>query len=268
MTRQDINQRCCKPRSSTAPTAPMSRRCRPSTRRIRTRSRPAGASSSTRSATIPPASTRPREGASWRRPNWPATPKGDLINALDGDWPATEKAIADKLRARAAAAPDAAHERRRDPSRHPRLRARADDDPRLSHARPSARQSRSARPRAAEGSRGAASRDLRLPREPTRTARSSSTTCSGSNSRPCARCWRSCAAPIAARSASSSSTSPIPPRRPGSRSASRGRTRRSSSPRKASARSCRSWSRPRASRISSTSNIPAASASASTAPRR
>ncbi len=38
-------------------------------------------------------------GASWRKPNWPATPKGDLINALDGDWPATEKAVADKLRA-------------------------------------------------------------------------------------------------------------------------------------------------------------------------
>src|ERR1700728_3870838 len=41
-------------------------------------------------------------GASWRKPNWPATPKGDLINALDGDWPATEKEIADKLRAKAA----------------------------------------------------------------------------------------------------------------------------------------------------------------------
>ena len=36
-------------------------------------------------------------GASWRKPNWPATPKGDLINALDGDWPATEKAVAEKL---------------------------------------------------------------------------------------------------------------------------------------------------------------------------
>ena len=43
-------------------------------------------------------------GASWRKPNWPATPKGDLINALDGDWPATEKAVADKLRAKAAEA--------------------------------------------------------------------------------------------------------------------------------------------------------------------
>src|SRR5271165_6248287 len=41
------------------------------------------------------------KGASWRKPNWPQTPKGDLINALDGDWPATEKAVAEKLRARA-----------------------------------------------------------------------------------------------------------------------------------------------------------------------
>src|SRR3974390_2924437 len=40
-------------------------------------------------------------GASWRKPHWPATPQGDLINALDGDWPATEKAVADKLRAKA-----------------------------------------------------------------------------------------------------------------------------------------------------------------------
>ena len=102
---------------------------------------------------------------------------------------------------------------------------------------------------------------------PTTTARFSSITCSGSNMRPCARCWRFCAAPIAAPSASSSCTSPIPPRSRGFRSASRDRTRRSSSPRKASAPSCRSWSRPRASRISSTSNIPAPSASASTAPR-
>ena len=41
-------------------------------------------------------------GASWRKSNWPATPRGDLISALDGDWPVAEKAIADKLRARAA----------------------------------------------------------------------------------------------------------------------------------------------------------------------
>ena len=44
------------------------------------------------------------KGASWEKPNWPQTPKGDLINALDGDWPATEKAVGEKLRAKAVAA--------------------------------------------------------------------------------------------------------------------------------------------------------------------
>ena len=49
------------------------------------------------------------KGASWRKPHWPQTPKGELINALDGDWPATEKAVAEKLRAKAVeAAPPAA----------------------------------------------------------------------------------------------------------------------------------------------------------------
>jgi 2-oxoglutarate dehydrogenase E1 component len=43
------------------------------------------------------------QGASWKRSNWPLSPKGDLISALDGDWPATEKAIGDKLRAKAPA---------------------------------------------------------------------------------------------------------------------------------------------------------------------
>ncbi len=43
-------------------------------------------------------------GASWEKPNWPQTPKGDLINALDGDWPAMEKAVGEKLRAKAAVA--------------------------------------------------------------------------------------------------------------------------------------------------------------------
>ena len=46
-------------------------------------------------------------GPSWERPNWPVASNGDLINALDGDWPATEKAVGDKLRAKAAAEPEA-----------------------------------------------------------------------------------------------------------------------------------------------------------------
>ena len=49
----------------------------------------------------PTSVAKAERGASWRMANWPATPKGDLINALDGDWPATEKAVADKLRAKA-----------------------------------------------------------------------------------------------------------------------------------------------------------------------
>jgi 2-oxoglutarate dehydrogenase E1 component len=44
-------------------------------------------------------------GASWRKPHWPETPKGELINALDGDWPAVEKALGDKIRAKAAEVP-------------------------------------------------------------------------------------------------------------------------------------------------------------------
>ena len=87
---------------------------------------------------------------------------------------------------------------------------------------------------------------------PTSTARSSSTMCSASSSRRCARCSRFCGAPIARRSASSSCTSPIRRRRAGSRSASKGRTRRSPSPARASARSSTSWSRRKASRSSST----------------
>jgi 2-oxoglutarate dehydrogenase E1 component len=44
-------------------------------------------------------------GPSWERSNWPAKPEGDLISALDGDWPAIERAIGDKLRAKAEAEP-------------------------------------------------------------------------------------------------------------------------------------------------------------------
>ena len=40
-------------------------------------------------------------GPSWEKPNWPVLPKNDLISALDGDWPAIEKAVGEKLRAKA-----------------------------------------------------------------------------------------------------------------------------------------------------------------------
>jgi 2-oxoglutarate dehydrogenase E1 component len=45
-------------------------------------------------------------GPSWEKPNWPPTPRDDLVSALDGDWPRIEKAVGDKVRAKAAAAPD------------------------------------------------------------------------------------------------------------------------------------------------------------------
>ena len=44
-------------------------------------------------------------GPSWQKADWPAAPKGDLISALDGDWGQTEKIVAEKLKAKAAAAP-------------------------------------------------------------------------------------------------------------------------------------------------------------------
>jgi 2-oxoglutarate dehydrogenase E1 component len=41
------------------------------------------------------------QGASWQKANWPVAPKGDLISALDGDWPAAERIVGEKLRAKA-----------------------------------------------------------------------------------------------------------------------------------------------------------------------
>ena len=40
-------------------------------------------------------------GASWSRPGWPLPERNELISALDGDWPAADKAIGTKLKAQA-----------------------------------------------------------------------------------------------------------------------------------------------------------------------
>ena len=45
-------------------------------------------------------------GASWQRPNWPLPANGELISALDGNWPVDEKAVGAKLKAKAAAKGD------------------------------------------------------------------------------------------------------------------------------------------------------------------
>src|SRR5215217_6765566 len=40
-------------------------------------------------------------GASWKRPNWPVPVNGELVSALDGNWPAIERAVGDRIMARA-----------------------------------------------------------------------------------------------------------------------------------------------------------------------
>jgi 2-oxoglutarate dehydrogenase E1 component len=41
------------------------------------------------------------QGASWKLPNWPLRANGDLVAALDGNWAETEKALGDKIKAKA-----------------------------------------------------------------------------------------------------------------------------------------------------------------------
>jgi 2-oxoglutarate dehydrogenase E1 component len=41
------------------------------------------------------------QGASWKQPNWPALPKGELVSALDGNWAEVEKKLGDKIKAKA-----------------------------------------------------------------------------------------------------------------------------------------------------------------------
>jgi 2-oxoglutarate dehydrogenase E1 component len=43
------------------------------------------------------------EGPSWARNNWPVTPRDDLTSALDGNWAQVEKAMGDKIAAKAQA---------------------------------------------------------------------------------------------------------------------------------------------------------------------
>jgi 2-oxoglutarate dehydrogenase E1 component len=40
-------------------------------------------------------------GASWKKPNWPIHANGDLVSALDGNWAQVEKAVGDKIKAKA-----------------------------------------------------------------------------------------------------------------------------------------------------------------------
>src|SRR3954463_6577833 len=40
------------------------------------------------------------EGPSWKRPDWPQPANGELVSALDGNWPAAERAVPAKLEAK------------------------------------------------------------------------------------------------------------------------------------------------------------------------
>jgi 2-oxoglutarate dehydrogenase E1 component len=37
------------------------------------------------------------EGPSWKRPNWPLRPRDELTSALDGDWPAVDRRVTEKI---------------------------------------------------------------------------------------------------------------------------------------------------------------------------
>jgi 2-oxoglutarate dehydrogenase E1 component len=49
----------------------------------------------------PSSVTKNARGASWTKPNWPLRTNGDLVAALDGNWAETEKALGDKIKAKA-----------------------------------------------------------------------------------------------------------------------------------------------------------------------
>jgi len=56
-------------------------------------------------ADAPEAITKESEGPSWARTDWPIPENGELVSALDGNWPAVEKALASKIEARAPSVP-------------------------------------------------------------------------------------------------------------------------------------------------------------------
>src|SRR5689334_21266055 len=47
------------------------------------------------------AARREVRGPSWQRKDWPQPVNGELVSALDGNWPATERVVATKIEARA-----------------------------------------------------------------------------------------------------------------------------------------------------------------------
>src|SRR5204863_4653959 len=44
---------------------------------------------------------RNARGASWKKANWPIASNGELVSALDGNWGLIEKAVGEKIKAKA-----------------------------------------------------------------------------------------------------------------------------------------------------------------------
>ena len=205
-------------------------------------------------------------GASWKKPNWPVRADGDLVAALDGQWAETEKKIGEKISADGAGEGCRAYICRR-LAGDARFDPRADADSRLPHPRPFPRQARSARARTEENeeeldprSYGFTEADMDRKIYPRQGARPRVRLDARDRRHP---------APHLLPDARRRVHAHLERRAEGAgfRSASRAGTRRSLSPARASARSSISWWKRKASRNSSTSNIPAPSASASTAPK-
>ena len=174
-------------------------------------------------------------GPSWRRPNWPQRPQGELVAALTGDWNEVEKAVGDKIKAKAQAtgvelSPPHVQQATRD-SIHALMLIRAYRARGHFHANldPLGLEPRNNEEELDPRSYGFTEADMDRPIFLDKVL--------GLEFATCARSSRSCGAPTARRSASSSCTSPIRRRKPGCRSASRDRTRRSASPARAGARS-------------------------------
>ena len=137
------------------------------------------------------AARREVQGPSWQRKDWPPPANGELVSALDGNWPAAERAVATKIEARAKdKGPGLSVEEVRKATmdsvralmmiRAYRMRGHlaADLDPLAPQRRRRSIPNSIPHPTASP--------------KPISTGRSSSTRCSASNRRRCARSCRSC----------------------------------------------------------------------------
>ena len=84
-----------------ARTRPTSRSCRPSTRRTRTAVDAEWRAFFEALKDNGQDVAKSARGASWKRPNWPVPVNGELVSALDGNWAAIERAVGDRIKARA-----------------------------------------------------------------------------------------------------------------------------------------------------------------------